>query len=76
MSDCNLCEREHVCDYQYKPWCDCVHYRKFVPAPMMNCGACDGSGWNPYPLRCRECKGCGMVRATDALAQQAHKEGQ
>ena len=61
MSDCDLCEREHVCDYKYKP-CDCVHYRKFLPAPMTACGSCDGSGWKPYPLRCRDCKGCGMVR--------------
>lgn len=61
MSDCDRCEREHVCDYEYKP-CDCVGYRKFLPAPMTNCIACDGSGWSPYPLRCRDCKGCGMVR--------------
>lgn len=61
MSDCDLCEREHVCDYKYKP-CDCVHYRKFLPAQMTVCGSCDGSGWKPYPLRCRDCKGCGMVR--------------
>lgn len=54
MSDCDLCEREHVCDYKYKP-CDCVHYRKFLPAPMTACGSCDGSGWKPYPLRCRVC---------------------
>ena len=61
MSDCQTCEREGVCDYAHKP-CDCVHYRKFVPAPMTYCTWCDGSGWNPYPLRCRDCKGFGYTR--------------
>ena len=67
MSDCQTCEREGVCDYEYKP-CDCVHYRKFVPAPMTYCTWCDGSGWNPYPLRCRDCKGFGYIPGWPAQA--------
>ena len=61
MSDCDTCEREGVCDYQHKP-CDCVGYRKFVPAAMEFCGPCGGSGWLEYPIRCRACNGCGYVR--------------
>ena len=61
MSDCQTCEREGVCDYAHKP-CDCVHYRKFVAAPMRPCDDCIGSGWNAYPIRCRACNGCGFVR--------------
>ena len=65
MSDCNMCEREHVCDYQYKP-CDCVHYRKFVSAPTKECTGCKGGGWSPYPIRCMACNGYGQVRSQPA----------
>lgn len=66
MADCGSCEREAICEYQYKP-CDCVGYRKFVPAASISyCDACGGGGWNPYPIKCRSCNGCGHVRTQGA----------
>ncbi len=31
-SNCNLCDIEKDCGYEYKP-CDCCGYRKFKPKP-------------------------------------------
>ena len=30
--NCNTCDVEEQCAYQYKP-CDCCNYRKFKPKP-------------------------------------------
>lgn len=62
MSDCQSCEREHICAYQFKP-CDCIGYRKFVGVPTIYCGDCNGSGWSPYPIKCKACKGSGLLAA-------------
>lgn len=63
MTDCNFCERRDVCAYEYKP-CDCFDFRKFKPAPHVVCASCKGNGYDPYPLNCRTCNGCGAVPAT------------
>lgn len=33
-SNCNSCDAEADCAYEYKP-CDCCNYRKFVPKPVV-----------------------------------------
>jgi len=48
MSDCQGCELDHICGYEYKP-CDCARQRKFKALPSITCTECGGDGYNPYP---------------------------
>jgi len=65
MSDCQHCNAEHLCIYEYKP-CDCFDMRKFKPHPdMVGCDACEKSGVNPYPIMCKVCSGTGAVIKSD-----------
>lgn len=60
MSDCQLCDVEHICGYEYKP-CDCAQQRKFKELPSITCDGCLGAGYAPYPMKCRPCKGSGRI---------------
>ena len=58
MSDCNTCNGEHLCAYEYKP-CDCFDKRKFKEKPgIVACPVCIGRGVFPP---CNNCRGSGAV---------------
>lgn len=42
-SNCNVCDVEKQCGYEYKP-CDCCNYRKFKQKPEQ-CDQCKGLGY-------------------------------
>lgn len=74
MSDCQNCKLEHLCVYEYKP-CDCVQQRKYREAPdVVQCPACCGEGYDPYPIGCRICHTSGHVRRS-ALDNQSRMVG-
>ena len=71
MSDCQTCQRNHLCIYPYKP-CDCAQYRKFTEAPdVVQCRECCGEGYVPYPIACRTCNTTGWVRSSAVMGANA-----
>lgn len=54
---CNGCIYNAVCDYPYKPT-ECRDFMKFrLHSDAIECNACEGSGYKPYPTLCSTCKG-------------------
>lgn len=64
MSDCNTCNWEHLCAYEYKP-CDCVHKRKFREKEgIIECQTCRNK---PVFPPCTICKGSGHVVKSEVV---------